>query len=83
MIRSHTTASGCAQVKMKSYGLIQPVHPGIAMCTVNSGAATAGTKKLRKRIIPAAIEASELGRPTIECIHPNRNPYTGPKPRRR
>src|SRR5271169_2020131 len=55
----------------------------MAMCTVKSGAATAGKKKLRKRIIPAAIEAAEEGRPTMECIQPNRKPQTGLNPRRR
>src|SRR5258707_68175 len=33
--------------------------------------------------MPAEIEANELGRPTIECIHPNKNPHCGPNPRRR
>src|SRR5208337_1893735 len=80
---SQNTASGCAQVNAKSYGLIHAVRPGIARCTVKIGAATAGRKKLRKRIIPAAIEAAEAGRPTIECIHPNKNPQTCPNPRRK
>ena len=53
------------------------------MCTVKSGAATAGKKKLRKRIIPAAIEETEEGLPTIECIQPKRKPQSGPNPRRR
>jgi len=40
------------------------------------GAATAGTKNPQKRRSPAAIEAIEAGRPTMECI-----PRTGsPKP---
>ena len=50
------------------------------MCTVKIGAATAGRKKLRKRIIPAAIEAADAGRPTIECIHPNRISPHRPEP---
>ena len=53
------------------------------MCTVKIGAATAGRKNARKRIIPAAIDAADDGRPTIECIHPNKYPHTGPNPRRR
>src|SRR5581483_6149341 len=82
MTTSQPTASGCAHVNTKSYGLIQPVKPGTAICTVNSGAATAGIRKLMNRMIPAAIEDAEAGLPTIECIHPNRNPHTGPNPRR-
>jgi len=53
------------------------------MWTVKSGVAIVGKKKLRKRIIPAAMEAAEEGRPTMECIQPKRNPQTGEKPRRR
>src|SRR5579862_7617833 len=52
-------------------------------CKVKSGAATAGIRKLKKRAIPAAIEAIDDGRPTIECIHPKINPHCGPNPRRK
>ena len=53
------------------------------MCQVKIGAATAGRKNPMKRIMPAAMEAAEDGRPTIECIQPNINPHAGPNPRRR
>ena len=49
----------------------------MAMCTVKSGRATTGKKKLRKRTSPAAMEAVEAGRPTIECIQPNVKPQSG------
>src|SRR5215469_9318225 len=78
MISSHSTAIGCAQVNVKSYAL-SPATPG--KCKVNSGAATAGIRKLKNRAIPAAIEAIDDGRPTIECIQPKRNPHCGPNPR--
>ena len=53
------------------------------MCQVKIGAATAGRKNPTKRIIPAAMDDVEEGRPTMECIQPNRKPQAGPKPRRR
>src|SRR6202140_2387298 len=53
------------------------------MCTLKIGVATAGIRKLTKRIMPAEMDASELGLPTIECIQPKRKPYTGPNARRR
>src|SRR5882724_8292713 len=81
MITSHSTATGCAQVKTKSYGFVHPPIPG--KCQVNNGAATAGIRKLRNRATPAAMDAIEDGRPTMECIHPNRKPHFGPKPRRK
>src|SRR5690349_9931586 len=81
MMTSHNTATGWAQVKTKSYGLIQPANP--EKCRVKRGVPTAGIRKLRKRAIPAAMEAMEAGRPTIECIHPKMKPQVGPKPRRR
>src|ERR1700759_521532 len=40
-------------------------------------------KKLENRASPAAIDAAELDLPTVECIQPKRNPYTGPRPSRR
>src|SRR4029077_5972962 len=83
IINSENTAKGCAQVNTKSYGGIHCVSLGMAMCTVKMGAATAGRKNARKRIIPAAIDAADDGLPTIECIHPNKYPHTGPNPRRR
>src|SRR5229473_2754627 len=83
MMASQSTASGWPQVKTKSYGFSQPVSPGIAMCNVRIGVATAGKRNPRKRTNPAAIEDAEEGRPTMECIQPKRNPHTGPKPRRR
>src|ERR1700682_4660028 len=83
MMASHSTASGCAQVKTKSYGFTQLVSPGIAMCSVKIGVATTGKRNLRKRTNPAAIEDAEEGRPTMEGIQTKRNPHTGPKPRRR
>src|SRR5271163_2448271 len=55
----------------------------MTMCTVKSGAATAGKRKLRNLISPAAIEDRELGRPTMECIQPKRKPHSGPNPRRK
>src|SRR5262249_5569366 len=80
MTMSHSTATGCAQVKAKSYGF-SAANPG--KCNVKIGVATAGIRKLRKRAMPAAIDAIDDGRPTIECIQPNANPQTGPNPRRR
>src|ERR1700678_4150625 len=75
-----TTASGCAQVKIKSYGLPEK---GTVKCQVKSGSPIAGIKKLEKRAKPAAIEAAELDSPTVECIQPKRNPQTGPSPFRK
>src|SRR5579864_9303180 len=83
MMPSHTTASGCAHVNTKSYGLIHPPKPGTKMCQVKMGVAITGTRNPRNRTRPAAMDAKEEGRPTIECIQPNRNPQAGPKPRRK
>src|SRR5712691_4080418 len=80
MIASHKTATGCAHVNTKSYGF-SPANAG--RCNVKIGAATAGIKKLANRAMPAAIDAIEDGRPTMECIQPNMNPHCGPKARRR
>src|SRR5256885_9981086 len=79
MTMSHTTASGCAHVKAKSYGLIQCAMPG--RCSVKIGAPMLGRRYARKRTPPAAMDAAEAGRPTMECIQPKRNPHVGPKPR--
>src|SRR6266849_5267435 len=80
MIASHKTATGCAHVNTKSYGF-SPANAG--RCNVKIGAATAGIKKLANRAMPAAIDAIEDGRPTMECIQPNMNPHCGPKARRK
>src|SRR5260221_1015805 len=80
MTITHNTATGCAQVKTKSYGF-SPARAGT--CNVNNGVATAGIKKLANRAMPAAMEAMDDGRPTIECIQPKVNPQAGPKPRRK
>src|ERR1700722_3858198 len=77
------TASGCAHVNAKSYGAIQCVRPGTAICIVKIGPPIAGTRKLRNLTSPAPIEASDDGLPTIECIQPNKNPHSGPNPRRK
>src|SRR5580692_1733504 len=53
------------------------------MCMVKIGAPIAGTRKLRNRTNPAPIDASDDGLPTIECIQPNKNPHSGPNPRRK
>src|ERR1700680_4993378 len=76
-----STASGCAQVKTNSAWWAG--KKGNRRWNACSGAATEGIKNPQKRRSPAAIEATDAGRPTIECIQPNRNPQTGPKPRRR
>src|SRR5215472_4184049 len=55
----------------------------MAMRHVKIGVATAGIKNPTKRIIPAAIDEADDGRPTMECIQPNKKPQAGPKPRRR
>src|SRR5258707_13679344 len=81
MTMSHTTASGCAHVNAKSYGLIQCAMPG--RCSVKIGAPMLGNRNARKRTAPAAIDAAEAGRPTMEGIQPKRNPHVGPKPRHR
>src|ERR1700742_3725666 len=77
------TASGCAHVNTKSYGAIHCVSPGTAMCKVKIGAPTAGIKNPRNLTSPAPIDDSDEGLPTIECIHPNKKPHTGPNPRRK
>jgi hypothetical protein len=46
----------------------------MAICTAKSGTAMTGRRKLRKRIMPAEMDARELGRPTMECIHPKMKP---------
>src|SRR5438552_18074034 len=79
MAMSQTTASGCAHVKTKSYGLIQCAMPG--RCSVKIGAPMLGRRYARKRTPPAAMDAAEAGRPTMECIQPKRNPHVGPNPR--
>src|SRR5580693_6076555 len=56
---------------------------GLVRCQVKIGAAITGIKKLENRAKPAAIDAAELDSPTVECIHPNRNPHTGPSPLRK
>src|ERR1700758_3772561 len=53
------------------------------MSEVKIAAPAPGMKNPMNRIIPAAIEDWDEGRPTIECIQPKRNPHLGPKPRRR
>src|SRR5580704_3216180 len=55
----------------------------MAMCSVKMGVATTGRRNPRNRTSPAAIEDNDDGRPTIECIQPNRNPHRGPNPRRK
>src|SRR5713101_179506 len=80
MIASHKTATGCAHVNTKSYGFSSA---NAGRCNVKIGAATAGIKKLANRAMPAAIDAIEDGRPTMECIQPNMNPHCGPKARRK
>src|SRR6202046_2503592 len=74
------TASGCAHVKTKSYGLPEK---GTVRCHENSGRPIAGIRKLENRANPAAIEAAELDSPPGECLQPNRNPHTGPSPFRK
>src|ERR1035438_9945127 len=53
------------------------------MCNVKIGVAITGKRKPRNRTNPAAIEDNDDGLPTIECVHPNKNPHPGPNPRRR
>src|ERR1700724_1138918 len=77
---SVTTARGCAHVKTNSE---RSCRNGTEICNEKIGAATAGPKKPKKRSSPAAREDIEAGRPTMECIHPNKKPQTGPKPRRK
>src|SRR5271155_44037 len=74
------TASGCAQVKTKSYGLPEK---GTVRCHEKSGKPIAGIRKLENRAKPAAIDAAELDSPTVECIQPKRKPQTGPRPFRK
>src|SRR4029077_14215768 len=71
-------AIGCAHVNTKSYGLPEK---GTVTCHEKIGTAIAGIRKVENRANPAAIEAAELDSPTVECIQPKRNPYTGPSPR--
>src|ERR1700754_4841758 len=83
MATIHNTASGCAHVKTKSYGAIHRVSPGTAMCKVKIGPPIAGIKNPKNLTSPAPIDDSDDGLPTIECIHPNKNPHSGPNPRRK
>src|SRR6266851_5413186 len=61
MMASQRTASGCAQVKTKSYGFSQLVSPGIAMWSVKIGVATTGRRNPRKRTKERENRADDPG----------------------